>query len=379
MVLSDVNVNHLHQPWRSFAAIINKCLSGKTTALENLVYQVENKNYKNNNDMYYPRFTKVIVDYFMAKDYAIPRRNKMFWHYARDDLMFTIRRYSPSALNKPNHVGVRSLQDTNQAILRFTLEQKARHNNTKIKTNDELSFNESGFKCNEGTGVTPGVPDVPSYDSEAEQISWKSNDEEDDDEVNIGDDNETMLKNKMMMDRIWDEQDDDIQDDDDQEHDEQDDEEQDDVNEQTDSNNDGDEFVHPKLSTHDEEDKDEEDSDPRVHTPSTNDEESDEKNTRDVNVNLEGRDTEMTNVPCIIVQTTQELYSSHISCWTESEYMSAYSFVLVTLGNSYWSLGSCWFHHVPFIMFLLMVVFSVTTGLTMVPPGAYTVPTGCIF
>ncbi|GJY19442.1 hypothetical protein Tco_0390933 [Tanacetum coccineum] len=27
--LSDVNVNHMHQPWRSFAAIINKCLSGK--------------------------------------------------------------------------------------------------------------------------------------------------------------------------------------------------------------------------------------------------------------------------------------------------------------------------------------------------------------
>ncbi|GJV03240.1 retrovirus-related pol polyprotein from transposon TNT 1-94 [Tanacetum coccineum] len=34
--LSDVNVNHMHQPWRSFVAIINKCLSGKTTALENL-------------------------------------------------------------------------------------------------------------------------------------------------------------------------------------------------------------------------------------------------------------------------------------------------------------------------------------------------------
>ncbi|GKF05010.1 hypothetical protein Tco_0035678, partial [Tanacetum coccineum] len=24
--LSDINVNHMHQPWRSFAAIINKCL-----------------------------------------------------------------------------------------------------------------------------------------------------------------------------------------------------------------------------------------------------------------------------------------------------------------------------------------------------------------
>ncbi|GJY72412.1 hypothetical protein Tco_0476115 [Tanacetum coccineum] len=34
--LSDVNVNHMHQPWRSFAAIINKCLSGKTIALESL-------------------------------------------------------------------------------------------------------------------------------------------------------------------------------------------------------------------------------------------------------------------------------------------------------------------------------------------------------
>ncbi|GJT04747.1 hypothetical protein Tco_0839209 [Tanacetum coccineum] len=79
--LSDVNVNHMHQPYRSFAAIINKCLSGKTNALESLrlsraqilrgmyhnnnvdyvyllwedlVYQVENKNSKKNNYMYYP-------------------------------------------------------------------------------------------------------------------------------------------------------------------------------------------------------------------------------------------------------------------------------------------------------------------------------------
>nr|GEY61821.1 retrovirus-related Pol polyprotein from transposon TNT 1-94 [Tanacetum cinerariifolium] len=34
--LSDVNVNHMHRPWRSFSAIINKCLSRKTTALESL-------------------------------------------------------------------------------------------------------------------------------------------------------------------------------------------------------------------------------------------------------------------------------------------------------------------------------------------------------
>nr|GFC22575.1 hypothetical protein [Tanacetum cinerariifolium] len=35
-VLTDVNVNYVHQPWRSFAAIINRWLSGKTTSLDNL-------------------------------------------------------------------------------------------------------------------------------------------------------------------------------------------------------------------------------------------------------------------------------------------------------------------------------------------------------
>nr|GEZ96056.1 hypothetical protein [Tanacetum cinerariifolium] len=29
--ITDVNINKLHQPWRSFAAVINKCLSRKST------------------------------------------------------------------------------------------------------------------------------------------------------------------------------------------------------------------------------------------------------------------------------------------------------------------------------------------------------------
>nr|GEV69771.1 hypothetical protein [Tanacetum cinerariifolium] len=87
--LTDVNVNYMHQPWRSFTVIINKCLSEKTTDVDSLL---ENKNSKKNNDMCYPRFTKVIIDYFMSKDHSISRRNKMFWHIAKDDLMFnTIR------------------------------------------------------------------------------------------------------------------------------------------------------------------------------------------------------------------------------------------------------------------------------------------------
>nr|GFA76557.1 hypothetical protein [Tanacetum cinerariifolium] len=45
--LTDVNINKLHQPWRSFAAVIKKCLS--------FVYKVEHKEAKKSNEMYYHR------------------------------------------------------------------------------------------------------------------------------------------------------------------------------------------------------------------------------------------------------------------------------------------------------------------------------------
>ncbi|GJZ71402.1 hypothetical protein Tco_0635253, partial [Tanacetum coccineum] len=129
----------------------------------------------------------------------------------------------------------------------------------------------SGSGADEETGVTSGVPDVPSYDSEAKKISWKSSDEEDDDEANTCKD--------------------------------EDDDDQGDEDERIDSDNDGDDFVHPKFSTHDEEDKEEDKFDPRVQTPShvksTNDEDS-------------GRDTEMTDAPCTIVQTTQVIEDTHV-------------------------------------------------------------------
>nr|GFA80437.1 hypothetical protein [Tanacetum cinerariifolium] len=34
--LTDVNINKLYQPWRSFAAIINKCLTGKSSVYDSL-------------------------------------------------------------------------------------------------------------------------------------------------------------------------------------------------------------------------------------------------------------------------------------------------------------------------------------------------------
>ncbi|GKE69867.1 hypothetical protein Tco_1527939, partial [Tanacetum coccineum] len=165
------------------------------------------------------------------------------------------------------------------------------------------SSHASGSGTDEGTGVKLGVPDVPSYDSKDEEISWKSSDDEGDDDAS---------KSK------------DDQDDDDND------------SERTKPDNDGDEFVYTKFTTHDEEDKEEESFDPRVHTPShyeytydevvqsgnAKEEKMDEEQTneeaevdtlyRDVNVNLEGRETEMTDAPHNIVQTTQVIEDTYV-------------------------------------------------------------------
>ncbi|GKF79146.1 hypothetical protein Tco_0234714 [Tanacetum coccineum] len=34
--LTNVNVDYLHQPWRAFATVINKCLSGKETRMDKI-------------------------------------------------------------------------------------------------------------------------------------------------------------------------------------------------------------------------------------------------------------------------------------------------------------------------------------------------------
>nr|GFC96966.1 hypothetical protein [Tanacetum cinerariifolium] len=39
--------------------------------------------------MYYPRFTKVIIDYFMTRKSSISRQNRINWHYVRDDVLFS--------------------------------------------------------------------------------------------------------------------------------------------------------------------------------------------------------------------------------------------------------------------------------------------------
>ncbi|GJS81356.1 putative reverse transcriptase domain-containing protein [Tanacetum coccineum] len=80
--ITEVFVDHMYQPWRTFAAIINKCLSGKIT---DFTFQIENRDHKKQEKMYYPRFTKAIIHHFIIKDKSTSMRNIMFMHTAWDD------------------------------------------------------------------------------------------------------------------------------------------------------------------------------------------------------------------------------------------------------------------------------------------------------
>nr|GEZ19977.1 hypothetical protein [Tanacetum cinerariifolium] len=128
---------------------------------EDFVYQVEHKNKKKSNEMYYPRFTKVIIYHFMSKDPSISRRNKF------------------------------------GALLPIELTNDEIKNSNAYKEYYAIATGEAAPKpkasvrrarrADEGTGSKPGVPDVPTDESE-EELFWNSTDDEGDDNEEKDDD-----------------------------------------------------------------------------------------------------------------------------------------------------------------------------------------------
>nr|GEV58933.1 hypothetical protein [Tanacetum cinerariifolium] len=290
--LTDVNINKLHQPWRSFTAIINKCLSRKSTGYDSL----------------------------------------------RDDQMFTMIKLVSRHQNTQQFGAMLPIELTNEdirnseaykkyyAVATGAAPPKTKENVKKMKSSPDITVTPptAAAGADEGTGFIPGVPDVPTEESD-EEISWKLSDEEDDD-VDKGSDN----KDDDDVQDDDDDQDDDNQDDDDQDEGDKDDDQDESNDDDQDSDEEGEEFIHLKLSIHDDEEtKDEERFDPIAKTPENsndkgNDEESlglnvgreegqDEEDDedelyRDVNINLEGRIVQMAGV-----HTTQEFEDTHVT------------------------------------------------------------------
>nr|GEW68559.1 hypothetical protein [Tanacetum cinerariifolium] len=302
--ITDVNINKLHQPWRSFSIVINKCLSGNCTGYnslrlsqaqilwgmyhkknidiaylmwEDFVYQVELKDAKKSNEMYYLRFIKVIINFFMTKDPSIPKRNKVNWHYVRDDQMFTMIKLFSRHQNTQQFDAMLPFEITNKDIRNsaaykeyYTIASGAAPPKTKVS----VRKTQSSFDTTMPPPMAAGTRLSTSKKGKQPTKSSKAKDLE----------------------------------------------------------NDGDKFVHQKLSTRDEEAKDEEIFVPIVQTPSqvenpddesnddeshgmnvrgdegTNAEDDDEELYRDVNINLEGRDIQMTDF-----HITQVLEDTHVT------------------------------------------------------------------
>ncbi|GKE28334.1 hypothetical protein Tco_1443718 [Tanacetum coccineum] len=107
-------VDHMSQPWRTLAAIINKCLFGKTASndilrkskidimwgmfyretadypeliWEDLAYQIDYMKERKlrRKNMPYPRFTKVIINHFLKQHKSLSNLKYQHYHTIKDD------------------------------------------------------------------------------------------------------------------------------------------------------------------------------------------------------------------------------------------------------------------------------------------------------
>nr|GEV84272.1 hypothetical protein [Tanacetum cinerariifolium] len=224
-MIIDVNINKLHQPWRSFAAVINKCLSGKSTGAEPPKTKASVRKKQSSSDTTMPPPTAKGKRLKTSAKVDKPTKEKQ-----------PAKTYKAKGLTMLYKVALTKAKQMKLATKRSLTQTHISH--------------ASGLGADEGIGIILGVPDVPTYESDNEEISWKSSEDNDDDEVNMSEHDKD----------VDDQSDDNYQNDDDDQNDNDD--------EQTDSDNDSDDFIHPKFSTHYDEDKEEESFDPIVKTPS---------------------------------------------------------------------------------------------------------------
>nr|GFB61002.1 hypothetical protein [Tanacetum cinerariifolium] len=246
-MVSEIHTDHMHQPWRTFAAVIIWCISGKSIGNSDIsLARKEN--------MPYPRFIKVISNHFISKDKTISTINqpikdskecKFYLAYAtgvatpKEARKFKkpaspskkqtlVLEDEPAKKSKrakhPQHAknstpakeDVSSKKPSRKksagVVIRDTLgvsvlKKKAPAKVDRRKDVDFLSdvailkaaqlkkvhdeLQDKIIGINEGTGTIPGVPYVPKDQSKSENESWgESGDDDDSDDDEVTQDDE---------------------------------------------------------------------------------------------------------------------------------------------------------------------------------------------
>ncbi|GJX43009.1 hypothetical protein Tco_0259685 [Tanacetum coccineum] len=327
-VITDVNVNKLHQSWRSFAAVINKCPNGKSTEYDILRHlklkipractnkeerrlsyrlhedtqlygailpnELTNEDIRNSKS--YKEYYAITLGAEPPKTKATVKKKQVGSDKTKTPLTAKGKRLKTSAkAAKPakKKQPAKTSKAKGLTVLSGValIEAKQMKLATKRSLIQTHSSHASGSGADEGTGDIPGVPDVPTYGSDDEQIS-KSSEEEEDDEVGMNEDDDN--------------NDDDTNNDDDVDKDDEDDDAviQDDEN-PDDANQDDDDEQTDSDSDEESDDESNKERDKEVQGVNIEEEEMDEEATheedkanelyKDVNINPEGRDTQMTD------------------------------------------------------------------------------------
>ncbi|GKB13327.1 hypothetical protein Tco_0847250 [Tanacetum coccineum] len=334
-----------------------------TNVIEDLAYQIDNKDSKKQDKMFYPRFTKIIIHHFLEKDKSISMRNRTFMYTARDNSLPGTIRFISRHEDTQVYGAILPKAMTHQAMLDSVAyktyyaiasgaeppklkktktkcdsaisseETPSKKNPTKVKKDvpstkkpatkpkptkkkepvkankgksDGTAFqsrvlNEQQRKISgtdEGTGVKPGVPDIPKYDSESDKESWGNSREDDDDDDDDDDEDDTEDDTEDDEDNDDGEDSDGNDDDDNNDYDDDDSD-----NERTES--DRDEI--PNLNQFNEEHEEEKEENVYEFTDKEddvnnangeNEEDLDDGKVlyKDINVNLRKEDVEMTDV-----------------------------------------------------------------------------------
>nr|GEW09405.1 reverse transcriptase domain-containing protein [Tanacetum cinerariifolium] len=165
---------------------------------------------------------------FFKDDPSIPRRNKVNWHYVRDDQMFTTIKLVLRHQNTQQFGAMLPVELTNEDIRNTTAykeyyaipsgeappKMKASMRKTQSSSDTTMlppmtitikrSLHQthisqaSGSGADKGTGIILGVLDVPTDESDKE-ISWKLSDEDDDDDVDDQSEADVGLYNVLIL------------------------------------------------------------------------------------------------------------------------------------------------------------------------------------
>nr|GEW14332.1 hypothetical protein [Tanacetum cinerariifolium] len=305
--LIDVNINKLYQPWRSFATIINKCLTGKSSGYDRSVHPKEKQGEYVRDEFLFSTI-KVVSRHQNTQQYGamLPieltndeiKNTKAYKEYyafstgeaAHKPKASARRKRSGSNTSITPPTATVTSKSTIAATLRLTVAAKGKQPAKATKAKSPSALSEVQIKelvLNRGSRCTT--------DESEEELSWNSSDDEGDDDQRKDGDNDWGEKNQVNDEGDEEDESDEGEEDadEDKDGDERDDDEENQeiakYDEQDDAERGGNDEEEGESDEEDDnkETRDEESFDPIPKTPESSEDEGDSEEDQGLNVNEE--------------------------------------------------------------------------------------------